>query len=232
MYPSCNWAGWTSLGWGDRLRSIGAARNADGRLEAFGTAGDNTIWHNWQTWPGGDRAGWTVLGNVADRLTSIAAATNADGRLEAFGTAGDDSIWHNWQITPGGDWAGWTTLGWGDRLRSIAAATNADGRLEAFGTARGDSIWHNWQITPGGGWAGWGRWAGVTGCGQSPPPQTPTAAWKPSAPQAMTASGTTGRSHLAATGPGRRRWAGVTGCGQSPPPKRRRPPGSLRHRRR
>jgi hypothetical protein len=98
--PVPEWAAWSSLGAsGDRLRTIAAARNADGRLEAFGTAGNDTIWHNWQISPGGGWAGWTSLGAPGDRLRTIAAATNADGRLEAFGTAGNETIWHSYQVS-------------------------------------------------------------------------------------------------------------------------------------
>ena len=88
----------------DRNRSIAAACNADGRLEAFATAPDDTNWHCWQTTPGGTWSGWTMLGGSDDRNRSIAAACNADGRLEAFATAPDDTTWHSWQITPGGTW--------------------------------------------------------------------------------------------------------------------------------
>ena len=32
----------------NRLRKLVVVQNADGRLEVFGTASDNTIWHTWQ----------------------------------------------------------------------------------------------------------------------------------------------------------------------------------------
>jgi hypothetical protein len=83
-----------------------AARNADGRLEAFGTDASDSILHNYQVAPGGDWFGWTLLGSPDDRLRNIAATTNADGRLEAFGTASNDTIWHGYQdsfIACGGD---------------------------------------------------------------------------------------------------------------------------------
>jgi hypothetical protein len=148
---------WDMLGTAaDRLATIGAARNADGRLEAFGTARDNTIWHARQTSPGGSWSSWQMLGIPDDKLVSIAAARNADGRLEVFGTAPDDTIWHAWQTSPGGGWSAWQMLGTAaDRLARMAAAVNSDGRLEAFGTAPDNTIWHAWQTSPGGGWSSW-----------------------------------------------------------------------------
>jgi hypothetical protein len=148
---------WEMLGTSnDRLASIAAARNADGRLEAFGTAPDNTIWRARQISPGGGWSPWQMLGNPDDRLARIAAAENADGRLEVFGTAPDNTIWRAWQISPGGGWSPWQMLGNpDDRLASIAAAENADGRLEAFGTASDNTIWRARQISPGGDWSPW-----------------------------------------------------------------------------
>jgi hypothetical protein len=35
----------------DRLRTLAVARNTDGRLEVFGAASDDSLWHTWQTAP-------------------------------------------------------------------------------------------------------------------------------------------------------------------------------------
>src|SRR5437868_11628409 len=43
----------------DRLRDLKVGRNADGRLEVFGLAPDDTIWHTWQVAPSGNwNGGW------------------------------------------------------------------------------------------------------------------------------------------------------------------------------
>jgi hypothetical protein len=89
---------------GDRLRNLVVGQNADGRLEVFGTAGDDTIWHTWQTSPSDGWSSWEPFHTVGDRLRNLVVGQNADGRLEVFGTAGDDTIWHTWQTSPSDGW--------------------------------------------------------------------------------------------------------------------------------
>ena len=140
----------------DRLRAVEAARNADGRLEVFGVAGDQSLWHTWQTSPNNGWSGWAPLHGPGDRLRNLVVANNADGRLEVFGTAGDDSIWQTWQTSPNNGWSGWALMhSAADRLRSLAVGRNADGRLEVFGVAGDQSLWHTWQTSPNNGWSGW-----------------------------------------------------------------------------
>jgi hypothetical protein len=140
----------------DRLRELDVVSNADGRLEVFGVAPDDTIWFTWQTapnngWPGG----WSQLYAANDKLRMLRAARNQDGRLEVFGVAPDDTIWHTWQTAPNNGWVG----GWSqmhepaDRLRMLRPAQNQDGRLEVFGVAPDDTIWFTWQTAPNNGWA-------------------------------------------------------------------------------
>ena len=139
----------------DRLRRVVVAQNLDGRLEVFGTAADDTIWHTWQTAPNNGWSTWTPFHSTGDRLRTLAAGRNADGRLELFGTAGDDTIWHTWQTAPNNGWSAWTPFFRSDdRLRNLAIGRNQDGRLEAFGTASDDTIWHTWQTSPSNGWNG------------------------------------------------------------------------------
>jgi hypothetical protein len=139
----------------DRLRTLAVGRNADGRLEVFGTAADDSIWHTWQTAPGNGWSAWAQFHGPADRLRSLVVGQNADGRLEVFGTAADDSIWHTWQTAPGNGWSAWTFFfRTEDRLRTLAVGRNADGRLEVFGAAGDNSLWHTWQTAPSNGWNG------------------------------------------------------------------------------
>jgi hypothetical protein len=81
-------------------------RNADGRLEVFGTAADSTIWHTWQTAPNNGWSAWTRLGNPEGRGVLIDVQSNADGRLEAFLIGLGDTIWHLWQTAPNDGWVG------------------------------------------------------------------------------------------------------------------------------
>ena len=150
----------------DRLWILDVTRNADGRLEVFGMASDNSIWHTWQTAPGGAwNGGWAELYTATDRLRTLSAGRNGDGRLEVFGTNSDNGIWHTWQTAPGGAWnGGWARLYTAaDQLMMLRAATNSDGRLEVVGIAPDERIWHTWQTTPGGAWNG--GWAELYGPG-------------------------------------------------------------------
>jgi hypothetical protein len=87
-------------------QSLAVGVNSDGRLEAFVTGMDNTIWHCWQTrLLGGashtDWSGWTMLGVSENKGSNLTVEYNANGRLEAFVTGMDNTIWHCWQMTPG-----------------------------------------------------------------------------------------------------------------------------------
>ena len=91
----------------DKLRELDVVSNADGRLEVFGVAPDDTIWFTWQTAPNnGWAGGWSQLYSPNDKLRMLRAARNKDGRLEVFGVAPDDTIWHTWQTAPNNGWAG------------------------------------------------------------------------------------------------------------------------------
>jgi hypothetical protein len=140
---------------GLQLRDVEVARNADGRLEAFALAADNTVHHTCQK-PGiGWQEPWEPLFKSSERFREIRAGINADGRLKLFALAHDNSIWHTWQTPPNG-WLGhWALLhGSADRMRSIEVAANADGRLEVIGIAPDDTVWHTWQLGAG----GWNNW--------------------------------------------------------------------------
>jgi hypothetical protein len=162
--PNNGWSGWQPFlipgPAGDKLVTLAVGQNRDGRLEVFGTAADDTIWHNWQTSANNGWSGWQPFMSLDDRLVNLAVGRNADGRLEVFGAARDQTLWHNWQTSPNNGWSGWQPfIALDHKLVTLAVGQNADGRLEVFGTAPDDTIWHNWQITPNfssnNGWSGW-----------------------------------------------------------------------------
>jgi hypothetical protein len=142
---------------------IETARNADGRLEAFASGG-NELWHTWQDGSADGWAPWAPMG-VGSYVPDFDVALNADGRLEVFAVQQfantgfgytKERVAHSWQLSPGSSWSGWAALG-EDRgagtTGDLAAARNADGRLEVFATGGGPR--HAWQLTPGGAWSGW-----------------------------------------------------------------------------
>jgi hypothetical protein len=76
-----------------------AARDADGRIEAFVRGGDSGLWRNTQSSPGGPWAGWVSMGGLLhDTPTPLLDGTNL---LQVFVSGGDDSVWHIGQSSPG-----------------------------------------------------------------------------------------------------------------------------------
>jgi len=134
---------------------IAATRRSDGRVEAFGTNGADSVFHAGQSAAGGPLGGWTQFDGS---LRSVAAATDTDGRIEVVGVDGTGRVFLKWQTSPGGAYsAGWSEQG--GLLRSVAAARNADGRLEVFGANQQGALFHRWQNAAGGGtgWTGWNQ---------------------------------------------------------------------------
>jgi hypothetical protein len=119
---------WITLGRLDeRLHTLAVGQNRDERLEVFGTAADDTIWHTWQTAANGAwRGSFAPLGRPDERLRTLAVGQNADGRLEVFGVAADDTIWHIWQLSTGGAWH--------DGFVNLASRTSACGRSSSGAT--------------------------------------------------------------------------------------------------
>ena len=82
----------------NRLRNITVVKNADGRLEVFGTGNDDSIWHTWQTAPNnGWNGSWGELYGPSNKLRNLLVIKNLDGQIEVFGIAPDNTIWHTWQ---------------------------------------------------------------------------------------------------------------------------------------
>ena len=101
-------AGWYLLySAADNLRSLRAARNADGRIEVFGINAAGNIYHTWQTAPNnGWNGSWDLLYSPADNLAMLDAVNNADGRIEVFGINAAGNIYHTWQYSPNNGWIG------------------------------------------------------------------------------------------------------------------------------
>jgi hypothetical protein len=107
-------------GWSSPISLGGAAAsdptvgvNADGRLEVFVKATDNSLHHIWQTAPNGNTfSGWAGLGGF---LTSGAPATRqADGRLIVVVRGADNAtLYQNTQASPSSSasWAGFGLVG-------------------------------------------------------------------------------------------------------------------------
>src|ERR1700730_11946064 len=111
------WNGWASLGGQFDGISPVVVRNADGRLELFGTTGGPQgpeLVHVWQTSPNNGWGSWASLGPPpAQFLGAIDASSNADRRLEAFGRVGlmsTGALFHIAQTAPNNGWGSWDRL--------------------------------------------------------------------------------------------------------------------------
>jgi len=156
-------ANWTSLyspsGWSTQ-KDLDVGKNANGFLEIFTVATDETLWHSKQTTLGNEWGAWTSLGQPLSGLNGYTAvASNKDGRLEVFCTGIDGALWHIWQIAPNGNWGAWTSLGKPTGVAlvlSINVLQNSDGRLEVFMAGSDNAVWNIWQTAPNGNWSTWG----------------------------------------------------------------------------
>lgn len=157
------WNGWASFGGQLAGGGVTALRNADGRLELFGTQGGPQgpeVAHIWQTSPNNGWSAWSSFGPPpAEFLGAMTAAANADGRLEVFGRVGlmsTGALYHIWQTAPSSGWSAWSSLGGGIGPQFLLVVDNADGRLEVFAVGTGPGqLEHIWQLDPGGGWSSW-----------------------------------------------------------------------------
>ncbi len=158
-------SGWTAFsslgGGGGNLSSPAVILDNDGRLNLFVVGGNNAIWWDKQTVPGGSWMGWTqITGTMAKSGEAPTAILNASGNLEVFYNKSDNSeVCHVWQMTSGGSsdwtWNGQTALGGGANLSGLSATRNTDGRLDVSVVGSNNKVWHNWQTTAGGSWNGW-----------------------------------------------------------------------------
>jgi hypothetical protein len=141
------------------------ARNADGRLEAFGVGADHSVRHLWQQ--ASSSNGWSGVNGLGGSLVagSLQVIANDDGRLELFGTDADNRTFHTWQVAPNSAWSGFTQLG-DQPATAPAVGRNDDGRLELFSVDSTGALWHIWQVAPNSAWSA----PAVLGTGFAGPP--------------------------------------------------------------
>jgi hypothetical protein len=152
-----------------KVTGITLGSNADGSLELLATSegegAQATVWHAWQTVPGGDWTGWRGFGKPGS-LTPYTAPSviqnAADGRLEVFVTAGDGTVWHRWQTVPNCGWSEWDLLGKpGEQpvITTPALALLPDSRVVAVVIA-GGAVWQASQQKPGAS-PDWSTWSSL-----------------------------------------------------------------------
>jgi hypothetical protein len=89
------------------LNTIAAARNADGKLEIFGTDFANRVFSRTQTTAGTDnRDGWASLDGW---LSRVSAETNGNGQVELFGVNPNGDHFFRYQTSAGSaSWSDWS----------------------------------------------------------------------------------------------------------------------------
>jgi surface antigen len=155
---------WSAESWlGGYGTTIGAGRNADGRLEIFYQGTDGNLYHRWQNIAGG-ATGWSAESPFGGAAKSIAVATNLNGEMEVFYIGTDNRVYHRWQTSPNG---GWSAESWlGGYGTAIAAGRDPDGHLEIFYEGTDGKIYHRWQNGPNGA-GGWSAESSFGGAAKS-----------------------------------------------------------------
>jgi hypothetical protein len=102
---STSWSGWYSLG--NTISEIGSVVDANGWIQIFARASDNTCHLIYQT-SAGSWSSWQSLNGNLSNIWGISAAKNADNRLEVFIKGTDSYPWHNYRTSASGGWFGWT----------------------------------------------------------------------------------------------------------------------------
>ncbi len=150
-----------------------ATVNVDGRLEVFmigvNDAGDQGLWHIWQT-PHGN--GWTpwfshgIPPRSAGLRWSPAVVCPSDGRIELFvvsddlqpgGLGSGGALYRKRQTAPDNDWANWVPLqaGGPDLFGTPAVTSSSGGGLELFALGADGALWHSRRTDSGAGWSEW-----------------------------------------------------------------------------
>jgi len=150
-----------------------ATVNVDGHLEVFmigvNDAGDQGLWHIWQT-PHGN--GWTpwfshgIPPGSAGLRWSPAVVCPSDGRIELFvvsddlqpgGLGSGGALYRKRQTAPDNDWANWVPLqaGGPDLFGTPAVTSSSGGGLELFALGADGALWHSRRTDSGAGWSEW-----------------------------------------------------------------------------
>ncbi len=127
---------------------VTAARNTDGRLEAFVWHDDGSVAHAWQE--PSRSGGWSAEQPLVTGLAAVPSlSTNTDGRLEAFAITKAGVLVHSYQTPAAANgWSAWAPVSSAATdfaPETPAVARNADGRLEVFMRRKDSNGAHAWQ---------------------------------------------------------------------------------------
>jgi hypothetical protein len=152
------WSGWHDLG-GNVVSDVGAAVNADGRMEVAVLWGDRTMKHDWHVTVRGawfselPFCGFGDLGGVCHGRPCL--ARNRSGRLEILTRGEGERVFSRAQNTPGSEWGPWGLVGNGVLAGDpVALLHPASGRLLVVGLGTDHRLWAIAQSAPDGGYGG------------------------------------------------------------------------------
>jgi len=140
------WSCWNALG-GNFKGGPAVVRSADGRLEVFGRAVNNTIWHKYQVEPNSNQwTYWSALGDAKFSSDPV-AALSSEGFIHVFAKGLDNSLMHATQFTNNSNfvWTEWTSLG-GSLTSQPAIILDAEGLMNIFVRGPDRALWHKHQI--------------------------------------------------------------------------------------
>ena len=121
---------------------IAVTRNADGRLELFGTDAAGNLWNTGQSTVAGDLRTWTKL-SAGPGWRSVTAAPHQDGRVEVFALL-DSAVNRRTQTSVNGNGYGQNPA-FDDSFTSTAAVQDQWGGMHVYATRDDHTIWHRWQ---------------------------------------------------------------------------------------
>ncbi len=123
--------------------SISTARNADGRLEFFGTDDAGNLWNTHERTVSGDLVRWTML-DQGPGWQSVSAASNRDGRIELIAVHGSGTVTRRAQTAPSSS-TYTPPQRFDGSFATAAAVTDQWGGLHVYATLRSGLIQHRWQ---------------------------------------------------------------------------------------
>lgn len=142
---------------GHDLKTISAAINADGRLEAFAVGGNGALYSINAT--DGSATGWSEWRNLGESgLKAVTVERDGNGRLTVVAIGSGGALKTIAQRSANGGWGSWSSLGGNDLteaklVRSINGsltllAIGSDGRL--FSRTKGSTdAWSEWTLVSG-----------------------------------------------------------------------------------
>ncbi|WP_328493195.1 hypothetical protein OHS59_10925 [Streptomyces sp. NBC_00414] len=143
--PSGTWTSeqgrWPTPG-GGTIGDPSLIQAEDGRLVIFTRGGDNHLYENAQSSPGGGYGGWVDRGGILH--SDPTPILGGDGTIHVFTIGADGALWHLPQLSPNGSWGSWQQVSSASDPLSHhpAAVLNSNNQIEVFARSHATHINH------------------------------------------------------------------------------------------